>query len=112
MGECMQMLGGRGGFQAEAEAGGDCQVEDIQFEGNGGEGGTKVFQLSGKNEACQVREPNIHELPKDKDFEHYEIRKLEGGDLPEGLAADISRSTSCFKIQHGGQSGHVCILFS
>ena len=54
MGECMQMLGGRGGFQAEAEAGGDCQVEDIQFEGNGGEGGTKVFQLSGKNEICQV----------------------------------------------------------
>ena len=54
MGECMQMLGGRGDFQAEAETGGDCQVEDIQFKGNGGEGGTKVFQLSGKNEICQV----------------------------------------------------------
>ena len=108
----MQMRGGRGNLQAEAEASRNRQAEDIQFEGNGGEGGAEVFQLPGKNEICQVGEPDLYELPKDKDTEHNEVRQLKGGDFPEGLAADISGPASCVNFRHGGQPGHVCILFS
>ena len=106
------MRGGRGDFQAKAEAGGDRQAKDKQFEGSCGEGGAEMFQLPGQDEICQIGEPDLHELPKDKDSEHHEIRQLKGGDLPKGVASDISGPASCFNCQYGGQPRHVRLLFS